>query len=83
MRGNSTKNADGSRAAGPRLSTDDRQSAERYEKEARAREAALREERNHARRSAHMRTLASERQKAQNSLKNLQAVGRDNQARRK
>ncbi|GLI74956.1 hypothetical protein PoHVEF18_003206 [Penicillium ochrochloron] len=83
VRGNSTKNADGSRAAGPRLSTDDRQSAERYEKEARAREAALREERNHARRSAHMRTLASERQKAQNSLKNLQAVGRDNQARRK
>jgi YidC/Oxa1 family membrane protein insertase len=83
MYGKQTKNADGSRAAGPRLSDEDRKAAERYEKEARAREAALREERNHARRSAHMRTLASERQKAQDSLKNLQAVGRDNQVRRK
>jgi YidC/Oxa1 family membrane protein insertase len=83
VRGNSTKNADGSRAAKPRLTEEDRRAAERYEKEANAREAALREERNHARRSAHMRTLAAERQKAQDSFKNLQAVGRDNQARRK
>lgn len=83
VRGGQTKNADGSRAAKPRLTEEDRRAAERYEKEARAREAALREERNHARRSSHMRTLAAERQKAQDSYKNLQPVGRDSQVRRK
>jgi YidC/Oxa1 family membrane protein insertase len=82
VRGQATKNADGSPAAKPRLSEEDRRAAERYEKEARAREAALREERNHARRSAHMRTLAAEQKKAQNSLKNLQAVGRNGPSRR-
>ncbi|CEJ60367.1 hypothetical protein PMG11_08944 [Penicillium brasilianum] len=82
VRGQATKNADGSPAVKPRLSEEDRRAAERYEKEANAREAALREERNHARRSSHMRTLAAERQKAQNSLKNLQAVGRNGPSRR-
>lgn len=83
VRGTQTKNADGSRAAKPRLTEDDRRAAERYEKEARAREAALREERNHARRSSHMRTLANERQKAQDMYKKLQPVGKDSSVRRK
>lgn len=82
VRGKATKNADGSPAAQPRLSDEDRRAADRYEQEAKAREAALREERNHARRSSHMRTLAAERQKAQDSFKNFQAVGRNGPPRR-
>ncbi|KAJ5176808.1 uncharacterized protein N7482_002685 [Penicillium canariense] len=83
VRGNTTKNADGSRAAKPRLSEEDRRAAERYEQEAKSREAYEREERNHARRSAHMRALAAERQKAQDSLKRYQQAARSSQSGRK
>ncbi|KAF7720187.1 Uncharacterized protein PECH_008590 [Penicillium ucsense] len=83
VKGNTTKNADGSVAAKPRLSAEAQRAAERYEQEAQAREAALREERNHARRAAHMRALAAEREKAQNMSKNFQSTGRKTPSRRK
>ncbi|KAI2793885.1 hypothetical protein POX_a00473 [Penicillium oxalicum] len=83
VKGNATKNADGSIAAKPRLSEEAQRAAERYEQEAQAREAALREERNHARRAAHMRALAAEREKAQNATKNFQSAGRKSHSRRK
>ncbi|EAU31221.1 predicted protein [Aspergillus terreus NIH2624] len=63
------KNADGSPAAPPRLSENDRKLADAYEKRRREEEDWKREERNHARRQAHMRTLAAEREKARSSYK--------------
>ncbi|KAJ5689331.1 hypothetical protein N7462_003723 [Penicillium macrosclerotiorum] len=72
--GQVTKNADGSPVAAPRLTAAEKREAELYEANAKAREIYAREERNHARRSGQMRTLANERRKAEESLKRYQAA---------
>ncbi|KAI2942902.1 hypothetical protein CBS147322_8650 [Aspergillus niger] len=59
-----TKNADGTVSAGPRLSEKDRKLAEDYERRRSEEEAWKREERNHARREAHLRAMELQRQKA-------------------
>ncbi|KAL4894562.1 60Kd inner membrane protein-domain-containing protein [Aspergillus ambiguus] len=70
LRGNGPqKNADGTLAAPPRLSESDRKLADAYEKRRREEEDWKREERNHARRQAHMRTLEAERERARSSYK--------------
>ncbi|PYI12210.1 hypothetical protein BO78DRAFT_466108 [Aspergillus sclerotiicarbonarius CBS 121057] len=61
-------NADGSVAEPPRLSEKDRKLADDYERRRKEEEDWKREERNHARREAHLRAMAQERQKAQASL---------------
>ncbi|KAJ9296914.1 hypothetical protein DTO217A2_8720 [Paecilomyces variotii] len=60
-------NADGTPAAPPRLSEKDLKMAEDYDKRRREEEEWKREERNHARREAHLRALEAEREKARRS----------------
>ncbi|GAD96866.1 predicted protein [Paecilomyces variotii No. 5] len=60
-------NADGTPAAPPRLSQKDMKMAEDYDKRRREEEEWKREERNHARREAHLRALEAEREKARRS----------------
>lgn len=61
-------NPDGSPAAQPRLSDKDLKLASDYERRRKEEEDWKREERNHARREAHMRLLAEQREKARESL---------------
>ncbi|KAF9883943.1 Mitochondrial inner membrane protein oxa1 [Aspergillus nanangensis] len=63
------KNSDGSPAEPPRLSEKDRRLADDYERRRREEEDWKREERNHARREAHMKALEAEREKAKSSFK--------------
>lgn len=65
-----TTNADGSPAEPPRLSEKDRELAADYEKRRQEEEAWKRDERNHARRQAHMKALEAEREKARAAFKN-------------
>lgn len=83
MRGKPSTNADGSPIAGPRLSDAERKKAEEYEKERKSAEAFAREERNYARRQAHMRALAAEREKAKASWQKQQEAAVNNQTRRR
>lgn len=70
IRGSGPKtNADGSIAEAPRLSEKDRELAANYEKRRREEEEWKREERNHARRAAHLRTLEQERERARTAWK--------------
>ncbi|OGM40539.1 mitochondrial export translocase Oxa1 [Aspergillus bombycis] len=64
------KNADGSLAEPPRLSEKDRKLAADYEQRRKEEEDWKREERNHARREAHLRALELEREKARSAFKN-------------
>ncbi|KAK1144317.1 hypothetical protein N8T08_005469 [Aspergillus melleus] len=63
-------NPDGTPAEPPRLSEKDRQLAADYEKRRQEEEAWKRDERNHARREAHMRALEAQKEKARASFKN-------------
>lgn len=63
------KNADGSLAEPPRLSEKDRQLAADYERRRKEEEDWKREERNHARREAHLRALELEKEKARGEFK--------------
>lgn len=83
MRGKPTTNADGSPIAGPRLSDAELKKAEEYEKERRSAEAYAREERNYARKQAHMRALAAEREKAKASWQKQQEAAVNKQTRRR
>ncbi|PLB42370.1 membrane insertase OXA1 [Aspergillus candidus] len=67
-------NADGSPAEAPRLSEKDRELANNYEKRRREEEEWKREERNHARRAAHLRTLEQERERARTAWKSAAAA---------
>ncbi|KKK22306.1 hypothetical protein ARAM_006938 [Aspergillus rambellii] len=70
MRGDGPlKNADGTLAEPPRLSEKDRKLAADYEKRRKEEEDWKREERNHARREAHLRALDLEREKARAAFK--------------
>ncbi|RAL01961.1 membrane insertase OXA1 [Aspergillus ibericus CBS 121593] len=69
-------NADGSAAQPPRLSEKDRKLADDYEKRRQEEEEWKREERNHARREAYLRTMAQEREKAQASLNRASKANR-------
>lgn len=60
-------NADGTPAPPPRLSEKDQKMAADYDKRRREEEEWKREERNHARREAHLRALEAEREKARRS----------------
>ncbi|KAF7596609.1 Mitochondrial inner membrane protein oxa1 [Aspergillus hancockii] len=64
------RNADGSLAEPSRLSENDRKLAADYEKRRKEEEDWKREERNHARREAHLRALELEREKARSAFKN-------------
>ncbi|KAE8328955.1 60Kd inner membrane protein-domain-containing protein [Aspergillus sergii] len=64
------KNADGSLAEPARLSEKDRKLAADYEQRRKEEEDWKREERNHARREAHLRALELEREKARSAFKN-------------
>ncbi|KAB8234694.1 membrane insertase OXA1 [Aspergillus alliaceus] len=64
------KNADGSLAETPRLSEKDRKLAADYEQRRKEEDDWKREERNHARRIAHLRALELEREKARSAYKN-------------
>ncbi|OJJ33023.1 hypothetical protein ASPWEDRAFT_116382 [Aspergillus wentii DTO 134E9] len=72
MRGNPSKNPDGSPVAPPRLSEKDLKTAADYEKRRNEEEEWKREERNHARRQAYMQAMENEREKARSSLKSKQ-----------
>lgn len=63
-------NADGSPAEPPRLSEKDRQLAADYEKRRQEEETWKRDERNHARRAAHLKALEVDREKARAAFKN-------------
>lgn len=81
--GQSTKNADGSDAAAPRLTDAERQRAEGYEKERQSMDAFARAERNEARRRAHLQALAAERQKAKAYWQKQQEAAVNEQKQRK
>ncbi|RAL09129.1 membrane insertase OXA1 [Aspergillus homomorphus CBS 101889] len=66
------KNEDGTLADPPRLSEKDRKTAEDYEKRRREEEEWKREERNHARRQAHMKFLEQQREKARSTVTSSQ-----------
>lgn len=84
MQGKPTKNPDGSDVAAPRLTDAERKKAEQYEAERQSLDAYAREERNEARRKAHMQALAAERRKAQTSWQRQQeAAVKQQQKRRK
>lgn len=84
MQGKPTKNPDGSDVATPRLTDAERKKAEQYEAERQSLDAYAREERNEARRKAHMQALAAERRKAQTSWQRQQeAAVKQQQKRRK
>lgn len=63
------KNADGSIAEPPRLSEKDLKLAADYERRRKEEEEWKREERNHARREAHLKALELEREKARSAFK--------------
>lgn len=65
-------NADGTPAAPPRLSKEDHKLAADYEKRRREEEAWEREQRNHARRQAHLKTLEMQRQQVVSFMKKSQ-----------
>lgn len=71
-------NADGSPAAPPRLTAAERKKAEEYEQEQQSLDDYRRSERNHARRSAQMRALRVERQKASAAFQRQQEAARQN-----
>lgn len=85
MQGKPTKNPDGSDVAPPRLTEAERRQAEQYEAERQSLDAYAREERNEARRRAHLRALEAEKRKAQTSWQRQQeaAVKEQQQTRRK
>lgn len=83
MQGKPTKNPDGSDVAPPRLTDAERKKAEQYEAERQSLEAYAREERNEARRRAHMQALAAERRKAQTSWQRQQEAAVQQQQKRR
>lgn len=83
MQGKPTKNPDGSDVAPPRLTDAERRKAEQYEAERQSLDAYAREERNEARRKAHMQALAAERRKAQTSWQRQQEAAVKQQQKRK
>ncbi|OJJ48494.1 hypothetical protein ASPZODRAFT_14629 [Penicilliopsis zonata CBS 506.65] len=72
-------NADGTPAAPPRLNEKDMKLASDYERRRREEEEWKREERNHARREAHMKALQMEREKAAQSWKAAAAKSKNKQ----
>lgn len=83
MQGKPTKNADGSDVTPPRLTDAERKRAEQYEFEKESMDAYAREERNEARRKAHLRALEAERLKAKSSWQRQQEAAVSQQKRRR
>ncbi|KAJ5665263.1 uncharacterized protein N7477_007711 [Penicillium maclennaniae] len=83
MKGQPTTNRDGSPIEPPRITEAQRRKAEEYERERQAADAFAREERNEARRQAHMKALAAEREKAKASWQKQREAVVNKQIRRK
>lgn len=83
MKGEPTTNPDGSPIGPPRMSDAQRKKAEEYERERQSTDAWAREERNEARRQAHKKALAAEREKAKASWQRQREAAVNNQIRRK
>ncbi|KAJ5134463.1 hypothetical protein N7526_005828 [Penicillium atrosanguineum] len=83
MKGQPTTNRDGSPIEPPRMSEAQHRKAEEYERERQSADAFAREERNEARRQAHLKALAAEREKAKASWQKQREAAVNNQIRRK
>lgn len=81
--GKSTTNADGSPARTSRLTDAERKAAEEYENERKTMDIYTREERNHARRQAHMQALKTERAKAKSAWQKQQEAAVNRQTKRR